>query len=276
MERSTRKRAKKTTNLTDLLKRIPQLQHIHTDKFQELVKYHTSKISVRANEPLYKLGQSADCMYVIKKGKVLLDTLSGNVIKKKADYFGEEGLVSRSNIRIDTSITMEECELYRIENSALVDYTETCLSLPTEASSYVRPGLRLRRNDSQNLGNIEFSTRNNDNERYNESAKNEEYVRNGGSGGSGLAKSGNNSGVNINTSDYALTTTAWHNPWPSENKNNTGKLVNAALDSVSMRKMEDYEEIPNNRPFANNPALREFALKLDSQARVDSHAGAYG
>ena len=253
MERSTRKRAKKTTNLTDLMKRIPQLQHIPNDKFQELVKYHTSKISVRANEPLYKLGEPADCMYVIKKGKVLLDTLSGNVVKKKADYFGEEGLVSRSNIRIDTSITMEECELYRIENKALVDYTETCLSLPTEASSFMGPELRLRRLDSQNLGNIEFST------------------RNGGNAGNG-ARSGNNSGVN--PSDYGLTTTAWHNPWPSENKN--GKLVNAALDSASMRKMEDYEEIPNNRPFANNPALREFALKLDSQARVDSHAGAYG
>ena len=246
MERSTRSRTKKTTNLTDLLRKIPQLQHISTDKINELVRYHTSKVTIRANEPLYKLGSDANCMFVIKRGKVLLDTLSGNVIKKKADYFGEEGLVSKSNIRIDNAVTMEECELYKIENLALVDYTETCLSLPTEASSVYKPGLMVRRNDSfQRFGNLEFSERNK-----------------------------NGSGSNVNQSDYGLTTSAWHSPWPSENSN--GKLINAKLASKSMQKMESYEDDGKSTPFANNPALREFALKLDSQARNDSHAGAYG
>ena len=136
----------------------------------------------------------------------------------------------------------EECEIYKISNAGLSDYTETCLSFPTEFSSLIRPGLQLRDLESKKENTPGFASE------FELSSK------------------------SANASAHTLTTTTWHNPWPTEN---TGRLVNARLASKTMSNLESYEDLPNNQPFVNNPFLREFALKLDSQAKNHLHAGAY-
>lgn len=82
-------------------------------------------VAVRKKRIIYSQGDACDALFYILKGKIKLTVISGNGkeatigILNVGEFFGE-GCLAGQPFRIGSSTAMSDCELMRIENSAMM------------------------------------------------------------------------------------------------------------------------------------------------------------
>ena len=79
----------------------------------------------RKNQKIFSQGDSADAVFYIQKGKAKITIISGLgkeavvAILGKDEFFGE-GCLSGQPLRIATAVAMADCEIMRIDKTALI------------------------------------------------------------------------------------------------------------------------------------------------------------
>lgn len=119
-----KKHKRKTTSITELLRKIPALSYLPDYKFKELGRYFTEQKKFPKHTNLYRIQDSAKNLYFVKSGEIKLSNHYGQTLgsKTKGQFFGEEALTGANNFRFDTAtVVSEEAVLYVVNNSGLYD-----------------------------------------------------------------------------------------------------------------------------------------------------------
>ena len=121
---------KATDELNSLLMELRVTLHEHSirdfdpQKFLPTIGKDRRSVYVRKKQTIYARGAACDAVFYVQKGKVKLNLVSKNgkevtvAILNPGDFFGEGGLAGQP-LRIDSATAMTDCELMRIENSAM-------------------------------------------------------------------------------------------------------------------------------------------------------------
>jgi CRP/FNR family transcriptional regulator, cyclic AMP receptor protein len=93
-------------------------------KFLTTIGEGRKTMPVGKKQTIYAQGAACDAVFYIQKGKVRLTVVAKNGkeatigILNPGDFFGEGGLAGQP-LRIDSATALTDCELMRIENSAM-------------------------------------------------------------------------------------------------------------------------------------------------------------
>ena len=114
---------------TDLQKDILFLRSI--DFFEELtvsqlkkLRTHMHKKTYIQKEVIYKKGQDAKLLCVVKSGKIELDDDKNKRIINKRNWFGQKYLFNKNEVYTNTAIALEDSEILLMYKDEIEDLIE--------------------------------------------------------------------------------------------------------------------------------------------------------
>jgi CRP-like cAMP-binding protein len=114
---------------TDLQKDILFLRSI--DFFEELtisqlkkLRAHMHKKTYIQKEVIYKKGQDAKLLCVVKSGKIELDDDKNKRLINKRNWFGQKYLFNKNEVYTNTAIALEDSEIFLMYKDEIEDLIE--------------------------------------------------------------------------------------------------------------------------------------------------------
>ncbi len=138
--------------ITNILKKIPFFSGISKEDNAKIIE-NINLNYFPPNHIIFKQGESADKMYVIRSGSIKIYTNKNHyecsvAILKENDFFGEMALISNFP-RNASAKTLDECELFSIDKNVLYSLLKSVPQIPEIIKSYFL--IRTKEIDQINL-----------------------------------------------------------------------------------------------------------------------------